>query len=251
MPVTKRLLTALTCLWLLPASLLALNLPDQCDALAAKADLKAYERCISLLEPAVQAEPDNFSLVWRLARAHCNYAELAAAKGADDWQTACQAHGQAALKAAQSAARLKPRSVEGHYWSAQAIAALSLSQDSVSLIKQNLLNLQRESLIKAVQLNRKYADAAPLQALALFYASAPRIMGGSPAKAEDLAREALRLSPKSPSASLTLATVLSSRDKTSNQTEIKHLLLSLIASQPGDPNYNELLSLKARKLAGQ
>ena len=250
MPVTKRLLTALTCLWLLPSSLLALSLPDQCDALAAKADLKAYERCISLLEPASQTEPDNFGLAWRLARAHCNYAELAAARSEADWQAASLTHGRSALKAAQTAARLKPRSVEGHYWTAQAIATLSLSQTSASLIKQNLLNLQRDSLTKAVQLNRKYADAAPLQALALFYLNAPRIMGGNPAKAEDLSREALRLSPKNPSANLTLATVLSSRDKTSNQTEIKQLLLPLIASQPGDPNYNELLSLKARKLAG-
>ena len=242
-------LVFLFCLIGLPLNLAAQDLLKQVDELDRLASLNSYQRCINLLEAAVQTQPDSFELTWRLARPHSNYPERPAARNEPAWQAASQTHGRAALNAATRAVRLKPRAVQGHYWSAQAIASLSLSRDTVTLIKQGLLAARGTSLEKACRIDRKYAGSAPLMALAEFCSQAPRVMGGNPARAEDLAREALRDYPKSPAAQLNLATVLLARAKAQNLPEIKAILKPLLASQHGDPAYTELVSLKSRRLA--
>lgn len=246
---TSARLVFLFCLIGLPLNLAAQDLVKQVDELDRLASLNSYQRCINLLEAAVQTQPDNFELTWRLARAHSNYAELAAARNEPAWQAGSLTHGRAALNAATQAARLKPLAVQGHYWSAQAVASLSLSLDTITLIKQGLLAAQGASLEKACRIDRRYASGAPLMALAEFCSKAPRVMGGNPARAEDLAREALRDYPKSPAAQLNLANVLLARSQTQNLPEIKAILKPLLASQPGDPAYTELVSLKSRRLA--
>lgn len=236
---------------LVPCIVQAQNIIAQIDALDKQADLGAYQKSIEVLTAAVATDANNYELYWRLARAHQNFGDLAAARKIANFKALCVEHGRAGIKAGEKAIALKPSGVEGYFYAGCAAGTLSTGAGIYTIIRDNLTGRIKVNLEKAYQIDKRFADGGPMQALAGYYKDVPRLMGGDLTKAEEYARESMRLYPLDPAGRTILGEILIKTDKKKNHAEILTLLQGVAATPKNSPHYQEIWVTKAKDLLAE
>jgi len=236
---------------LVPGLIRAQPITDQVDALDKQAELASYQKSIALLTSAIAADPNNYELYWRLARAHQNYGDLAASRKTANYKDLCVEHGRAGMKAGEKAIALKPSGVEGYFYAGCAAGTLSTGAGIYTILKDKLTERIRSNLERAYQIDKRFADGGPMQALASYYKDVPRLLGGNLSQAEAYARESMKYFPNDPAGRTILAEVLIKTDKKKNRAEILSLLQGVAGTPRNSPQYLEVWVTKAKELLAE
>lgn len=235
-------------LLLIPNLIQAQSIVFQVDELNRQADLVSYGKAIEILMSSLKADPDNYELWWRLARAHQNYGDLAASRRISGWKGICVEQGHEAMKAGKKATSLRPAAVEGYYYTGCSAGTVCTGSSQYGILKEGLLKEIRINLEKAYNINKRFDNGGPIQALASYYMDVPGFAGGDMDKAEKLARESMRMFPDDLAGRTIMAEILIKKDKKRNIVEIRMLLNGVAGTSAGASDYLEIWVVKARRL---
>jgi tetratricopeptide (TPR) repeat protein len=138
------------------------------DALfARRSDAAAFKELDAALKKAQEASPDDYELVWRVARSRQWEAD-----GAKD-ERLKKAVGKQAWDYGERAVKLNPERVEGHYYAAAGIGAYSQAVGIMKALGEGLEGKFNERLDKAIQLDPGFEWGAPLLAKGRYYFELP------------------------------------------------------------------------------
>ncbi len=167
------------------------NIISKADLLYNKKDLQAKgaKESLSLLEKALNSYPDNFEILWRLARACfwiCDRTENEDVK---------KEYGKKGYQYAEKAIKLNPNRVEGYYYYAICLGEYG---KGISIIKAVWMGLDKDfknKILKAIELDKNYEHAGPVRALGRFYFKLPWPKY-SAKKSIKYLKEAIELAPR-------------------------------------------------------
>ncbi len=157
----------------LPLTLNANDLLKQADALYEKGDLAAYQQAADLYLKALEANPDDYELNWKCARAHREYGDEAQEQDVKDWKKICAKFGKEGMKYAQRAIELAPDRVEGHYYYGLSVGIYADGVSILTAIAEGLKGKTQKSFEKAYELDKHYDDSSPILSLGRFWAVLP------------------------------------------------------------------------------
>jgi hypothetical protein len=157
----------------LPLTLNANDLLKQADALYEKGDLDGYGEAADLYLKALEANPDDYELNWKCARAHREYGDEAQEKDVKDWKKICARFGKEGMKYAQRAIELAPDRVEGQYYYGLSVGIYADGVSILTAIAEGLKGKTQKGFEKAYELDKHYNDAGPILSLARFWAVLP------------------------------------------------------------------------------
>jgi hypothetical protein len=164
----RPILLALFVLLALPAQALT---PEELSALdaryARRAEPAVVKQLVEELEAALAATPEDFELVWRLARVRHWQAE----QTRDAKQK--QLLGQQTWELGERARKLRPERVEGHFYAAVGIGSYSQAVGILKALTEGLEGKFNERLERALKLDPAYDRAGPLLAKGRYYYELP------------------------------------------------------------------------------
>lgn len=166
----------------------------------------------------------DFESAWKLSRA-CYWLgrHLPAAR-----QRAALERGVAA---GEAAIRLDPRKPEGHYWLAANMGRLAEAFGLAQGLKYR--GRIKSELERVRALDPAWEGGAADEALGEWYATVPRLFGGSASRAEEHLRMALHYDPNNLSALLFLGAWLQDRHRSAEAAE----MLRRAVAAPSDPEW--------------
>ena len=220
------------------------RLLDRADALYATRDedgnLAELQR---LLEQAERAAPDEYEVLWRLARLHFWLSddpsisdEQKSRIGKRSWE-----YGDRAVKA-------NPERVEGHYYAAVGMGNYALGLGVLKALRQGIEGKFKERLSRAERLEPGYGGGAIPTAWGRFFFELPwpKYDAG---KSERRLQDALRQNPRNVRARLFLADLYLKED---HPREARAQLEQVVAHRPGSydaPEERRTLQMARAKLA--
>jgi hypothetical protein len=138
------------------------------DALwATRDEAGAQDKLLQLTGDAVKAQPNSFEFLWRAARIR-----LWAGDGELDNEKKKQL-GKDTWELGDRAAREKPGAVEGYYFAAAGIGSYSQAVGILNALGQGLESKFNERLDKAINIDPRYAHAAPPAVKGRYYFELP------------------------------------------------------------------------------
>jgi hypothetical protein len=211
------------------------------DALWAHRDEAGVQaQLLDATSAAVAAHPDDFGFLWRAARIR-----LWAGDGEADTEKK-KVFGQAAWDLGDRAARAKPGAVEGYYFAAAGIGSYSQAVGILNALGQGLESKFNERLDKAINIDPKFAHAAPPAVKGRYYFELPwpkRNLG----KSADWLKKALVLDPNALRAMAWLAeTQWKDGDKGAAKATLARLEQG---SMPSDPAEERRCKAMGQKIA--
>jgi hypothetical protein len=151
-------------------------------------DPGVQDQLLALTADAARQHPDDFGTLWRAARIR-----LWAGDGEADTEKK-KAFGQATWEYGDKAAHAKPGAVEGYYFAAAGIGSYSQAVGILNALGQGLEAKFNERLDKAINIDPKFAHAAPPAVKGRYYWELPwpkRNLG----KSADWLKKAIALDP--------------------------------------------------------
>lgn len=209
-----------------PASLTPEQASTRADTLHSRRDEPAVEKEIdALLRAGLQAAPDDYGLLWRMARLRHWQADglkgdVMAKLGREAWEW-----GDRAVKA-------NPDGVEGHYYAGIGLGAYSQGAGILRALTEGLEGKFNTRVDRSVQLASSYDRAGPLLTKGRYHFELPWPKRDL-AKSEALLRQVLQRFPGRIRAGVYLAETLLADGKAA---EAKQVLDTTLALPPiGDP----------------
>jgi hypothetical protein len=188
----------------------------------------------------VKDHPEDFGFLWRAARIR-----LWAGDGESD-NDKKKALGQATWELGDRAARAKPGAVEGYYFAAAGIGSYSQAVGILNALGQGLESKFNERLDKAINIDPKFAHAAPPAVKGRYYFELPwpkRNLG----KSADWLKKALNLDPNALRA---MAWLAETQWKDGNAADARATLARLaLGSLPSDPPEEHRCKAIGQKIA--
>lgn len=141
---------------------------DELDHLwAERADPNAVERAISVGARAIQEDPSDYDIAWRLARAYWRKGDLP-----KDKSQRREAYATA-RRYAETAAKLDPGRVEGHCYYALTTGDYGGTLSVISAIKEGIGSTFEQEMKRAYHIDRNFDHGAPMLALGRYYFELP------------------------------------------------------------------------------
>lgn len=232
--------------WVAPA--LAADLAEELKAGLAEADA-AYgirerkgesEKALGALRELAKKSPDAFDVNWRLARAAFWAAESTkdAAKK--------QALAIEGRDAGRKAIAARPKSADGHYWSALCIGEYSHSIGILTALGEGVEAQFRDPLLEAEKLDAKIDHGGVFNALGRYKFELPWPKRDVEASITYL-RKGIEVNPQNLRARVYLADSLAKRDGTGDLDEAKTLVRFVLAASPG--RYDPAEEYRAQEFA--
>jgi hypothetical protein len=189
-------------------------------------DPGVQDKLLQVTADAAKAHPDDFGFLWRAARIR-----LWAGDGETDNEKK-KAFGQSAWEYGDKAAHAKPGAVEGYYFAAAGIGSYSQAVGILNALGQGLESKFNERLDKAINIDSKFAHAAPPAVKGRYYFELPwpkRNLG----KSADWLKKSITLDPNAMRA---MAWLAETQWKDGNPTAARATLARLDkTSLPDDP----------------
>jgi tetratricopeptide (TPR) repeat protein len=201
-------------------------------------DAARDRQSFDLIEKAVASEPNNYQLLWRLARV-CYYVGDEA-PSADKLK-----YFERGIQAGQQAIALQPGAVEGHFW-------LGVCYGGFSEVKGALKALRTVKKIRAemetvLRLNHAYEDGSAYLALGEMDRELPRLFGGSASRAISYLEKGLTVAPKNINLRLSLARAyLDSNRRDDANKQLQEILQTPV--NPARAREHRSVQEKARRL---
>jgi hypothetical protein len=128
---------------------------------------------LALYAQARQGAPAHYETLWKSARAHRDYGNLAKQAKLDDWKTICRDQGRVAMQLAEKAVALSPESVEGHYYYGLGVGLYADGVSILTALSEGLKGKTQKSFEKAYALDKYYHRAGPILSLGRFWTVLP------------------------------------------------------------------------------
>jgi hypothetical protein len=210
-----------------PAAAPAASPYAELDALWAQRDDPGVQaQLLDATAAAAKEHPEDFGFLWRAARIR-----LWAGDGEADNEKK-KAFGQATWEFGDRAARAKPGAVEGYYFAAAGIGSYSQAVGILNALGQGLESKFNERLDKAINIDPRFAHAAPPAVKGRYYFELPwpkRNLG----KSQDWLKKAIALDPHALRA---MAWLAETQWKDGNSVAARETLAKLQAGNlPDDP----------------
>jgi len=171
----------------IPVASMADDITVTLDNLNDKKTRDNYIQSIDLCEKALKADPNNFEISWRLARA-CRWSgELAKRQALKDFEDICTKVGKKGMAAGDKAIQLKPDQPHGYFWYGSCVGTYKDGVGILYAIKEGLKDKTQSNFEKSYALDKMYEEAGPILALGRFWSVLPW-----PLKDNDKALEYLR-----------------------------------------------------------
>ena len=204
----------------LTLAMLAQAQPDPDLLYRERATIARAREAAQIWESRMKADTRDFESAWKFARATYWLGQHDAADTRRNWL-------ERGVTAARSAASLRPRRPEGHFWAAATMGALAESFG----LRQGLRyrGAIKEALETVLRLDPAYMEGSADRALGRWYFKVPPLLGGSKAKSEAHLRRSLAYNANSTISNVFLAeTLLAMR----RDAEAVVLLRKVIAAPP-------------------
>jgi tetratricopeptide (TPR) repeat protein len=164
------------------------EITERADALyGERATSENVRRSLELLEAAAAVMPDDYGLAWRMGRALFFLGQEA------QRQKEARAYHAKGAEASARAVRVRPDSVEGHFWLGVNLA-LSARLENPLIALRHALRARRE-LERAARLDSAYHAAGPLRVLGRLQHKLPRWLGGGHTRARANFERAIEIAP--------------------------------------------------------
>jgi hypothetical protein len=201
-------------------------------------DAGVQDKLIEMTAAAAKAHPDDFGFLWRAARIR-----LWAGDGETDNEKK-KALGQAAWDYGDKAAHAKPGAVEGYYFAAAGIGSYSQAVGILNALGQGLESKFNERLDKAINIDAKFAHAAPPAVKGRYYFELPwpkRNLG----KSQDWLKKAIGLDANAMRAMAWLAeTQWKDGDKTAAKATLARLAQTSLPDDPAEERRTRAMGQK-------
>ena len=145
----------------------------EADRLFASGGLENLQKSIPLYTQAAAQEPGSFEVLWKCARAHREYANLAKQQAVPDWKNICAEHGKIGMQCAQKAIDLQPEKPDGHYYYGVNVGIYSDGVSIVTALAEGLKDKTQSSFEKAYALDKSYKQGGPMLSLGRFWSVLP------------------------------------------------------------------------------
>jgi tetratricopeptide (TPR) repeat protein len=201
---------------------------------------KSTWKVVGFLRQAQKLAPNDFEVLWRLARAYFWLADNTTDEARD------KSLGDKGYRYAMHAARLKPKRVEGHFWGAICIGEYSKGIGIITALRKGIEGKFVNSLKRAIKIDRRYGGGGGDRAYAMYYHELPW-----PKKDNDKAlqhlRRSLKIMPHSARTHYYFALVLEDEGK---KAEAKKHLKRCLAVNPKrwDPPDNYRFQWHCRRM---
>jgi cytochrome c-type biogenesis protein CcmH/NrfG len=198
---------------------------QRADALYAARDVAGnLEALEKLLKEAEQAAPQDYEVLWRLARLYFWLSDDPSIS--DDEKSRI---GKRGWELGERAVKADPKRVEGQYYAAVAMGNYALGLGVLKALRQGIEGKFKERLSRAEKLDPGYSDGAIPTAWGRFYFKLPWPKYDAE-KSERHLLEALKKSPDNVRARLYLADLYVKED---HPREARAQLEKVVAHQPG------------------
>ena len=147
----------------------ASELTKEIDATYARGGIAAHRKCLELCEKGLKANPQDFEILWRCARAHRWYGEEAKRAVRANWKGLCKKHGKEGMNQAQKAMGLKPDRPEGHYYYGLSVGIYADSVSMFTALKEGLKDKAQNSLERVYKVDKMYDRGGAILALGRFW----------------------------------------------------------------------------------
>jgi len=182
-------LLILLMLFAIPVASIADDLATTLDNLNDKKTRDNYKKSIDLCEKALTADPNNFEISWRLARA-CRWSgELAKREALKDFVDICTKVGKKGMAAAEKAINLKPDQPHGYFWYGSCVGTYKDGVGIWGAIKEGLKDKTQTNFETAYKIDKMYEEAGPMLALGRFWNVLPPFVMRDNDKALEYFRE--------------------------------------------------------------
>lgn len=198
---------------------------DDPDVLyAQRTNLASATRAADVWAEALRKNPSDFEAAWKLARA----SYWRGTHGVPDERRRVLEEG---VRAAETAARLRPDRPEGYYWQGADMGALA----EMGGMRAGLRYRKpiKEALERARAIDPGYLQGSPDRALGRWYAKVPRLFGGSHDKAEQHLKASLGYNSQSIVSLFFLAELYVDENRRREAQEMLHAVLKA----PPDPEW--------------
>jgi len=146
---------------------------DQADKLFEQRNQTGNDRkSLDILLALEKEDPNNFEVIWRVARGAYWVGEQAVDRG--DLKTA-EKFGDLGYKAGLKATQLKPGRVEGYYWAAAALGQYSKGIGLWKAFWKGISGKYTDLCDKAIKIDKKHNMAGPLRTIGRYWYSLPDI----------------------------------------------------------------------------
>ncbi len=151
-------------------------------------------QCFRLAEEALKADPNNYELLWRAARASALFNEAINDVRPEGWQQLCKDVGKAGLEYGNRAVEVDPQRVDAYFWRTYAIGGYRYGlgnglEGIVAAIREGFLEKAQTNAEKAYELDKTFMGYTPNYAYVMFLANIPAFVrvkpyGGGKARLE-------------------------------------------------------------------
>jgi hypothetical protein len=152
---------------------------------------------LALLERAISSDPNNYQLLWRVARSYYYVGDAAGAKQQK------KTNFEKGIFAAQRAVATQGGAVEGHFWLAANYGGWAEMVGVVNAY-QTVKKIRAE-MQTVLRLNANYEDGNAYLALGLIDRELPRLLGGNSKRGVSYLEQGLRAVPQNLDLKLALA----------------------------------------------
>ncbi len=237
---------------LCPVSAVADDRIAQADRLYQEGGFESYRQAIALYEQVIAASPESFEALWKCARVHQWFGDLARHRQVPGWKAQCQAHGQAGMQYAARAIELEPERVEGYFFYGCSAGTYSDGVGFITLMREGIGGKIEKNLLEACRLDKRFDHGGPLQALGQFYSLLPWPLRNEE-KALFYLRESRQIFPDDPCGLVFLAELLLKSGKDKDRQEAVQLLQAAAAPDPAlfPLAVVEIYGTRARSLLSQ
>ncbi len=146
---------------------------EEADRLFALGGLENVQTSLPLYTRAAAQEPGRFEALWKCARAHREYANMAKQQAVADWKKICAEHGKIGMQCAQKAIDLQPDKPDGHYYYGVNVGIYSDGVSIVTALAEGLKDKTQSSFEKAYALDKSYKQGGPMLSLGRFWSVLP------------------------------------------------------------------------------
>lgn len=211
-----------------------LQIVERADALYTnRSEIENVRESVKLLSDSAM---ESYEITWRLGRAHFFLGQES--RNPDE----ARAHYAIGINSSRRAVKLRPDSVEGHFWLGVNLALMAHSKFKVPATFVVLR--AKRSLRLAASIDPGYHAAGPLRVLARVQHKLPRILGGGNERARTNFERALQLAPNNTVTRIYFAEMLLEIGESAQARE----QLDAIANVEPDPAW-EFETRRDRKLA--
>lgn len=191
----------------------------QADAIYMKDNLNSVINSLPLYRKAVEENPDSYEANWKMARALREYADLSMEAEVENWEDVCKEYGKEGLKFAETAQKIEPDQVEGHYFYGLCAGTYSDGISILKAIREGLRKKTEKAFEKAYEIDKMYDDAGPILALGRMWHQLPKIYRKTP-RSEAYFEEYYQYFPENPQGLVYFAELLITRNKDERAKEL-------------------------------